>query len=106
MHILSASLPFCPRVSRTGQAEPMVFTIMCVPPFFVVGKALRRGCYQTEESAQSGAEAKFRIVIPNSGPTEGLNARKELPRNIIRTLVKRLAGCLAAAVILPSILPF
>jgi hypothetical protein len=41
----------------------MVFTIMCVPPFFVVGKALRRGCYQTEESAQSGAEAKFQIVV-------------------------------------------
>jgi hypothetical protein len=47
----------------------MAFTIMCLPPFFVAGKALRR--------------------------------RKELPRNIIRTLVKTLAVYLAAAVILP-----
>jgi len=62
MHILSASRPFCQGVSRIGQAEPMVFTIMCVP-FFVVGKALRRGCYQNEESAQSGAEAQFRIIV-------------------------------------------
>lgn len=79
MHILSASFPFCQRVSRIGQAEPIVFTIMCVPPFFVVGKALRRGCYQTEESAQSGADAKFRIVVKVKVRLRALKRVKNCP---------------------------
>jgi hypothetical protein len=30
MHILYACLPFCQRISRSRQAEPRVFTIMCM----------------------------------------------------------------------------
>jgi len=31
MHILSACLPFCQWISRSRQAEPRVFAIVCVP---------------------------------------------------------------------------
>jgi hypothetical protein len=32
VHILSACLPFCKRISRSRQVGPRVFTIMCVAP--------------------------------------------------------------------------
>ncbi len=63
VHILSACLPFCQRISRSWQAEPKVFTIVCVTHLLLIMLVRSQQRHMKEKPRQTAAREVDRPEI-------------------------------------------